>query len=129
MLRLATIILMLVLGFLVLFAAHHAQTTQGETSHVVLAEIDNASQPLAGNDASPDIADENLAVGLATGCIVLTVCCALGLALQSVRAWRSDLFRRLNSVAKTVRAITGVSPTALLSAARPSLVALSISRT
>ncbi len=128
MMRLVTILLVLMLGALAMLAAHHAQTTPAETSHAVLAEYDTSPQPIAGNGGTTNTAGELLVVGLATGCIVLIACCTLGLAL-SARAWRADLFRRPSSVAKPLRAVIGGNPTALTPAARPNLVALSISRT
>lgn len=127
MMRLVTVLLVLMLGILAMVAAHHAQTAQGEASHAVL-EYDTTSQLLAGNGGSSDIAGEHVVAGLATGCIVLIACCALGLALAA-RVWRADVFRQLSSVAKPLRANIGASLTALTSAARPNLIALSISRT
>ena len=129
MMRLVTIFLAVTMVVLGALAAHQAQTAQAATSHAVLAELDAAPQPLAGSGGSSDIAGEHLMVGLATGCIVLIACCTLGLALLSARAWRADLFRRLSAIAQPLRAVIGATPTALTPAARPSLVALSISRT
>jgi|GEM_PF-1203477 hypothetical protein len=130
MMRLVTIILALMMVLLGVLAAHHAQTAQGEAGHAIVAEFETAHQPLAAGGAAPDIAAEHLAVGLAAGCIVLIACCALGLALLASRAWRADLFRRPSTVAQQLRTvILGAASTTLTTISRPSLVALSISRT
>ena len=127
--RLVTIVLALMLVVLGVLVAHHAQAAQGETGHAVLAEPVTAHQPLgADGGASPAVAAERIAVTLATGCIVLIVCCALGLALLAARAWRMDLIRGLSAASPSLRTAI-ISATALTSVPRPSLVALSISRT
>lgn len=125
MMRLITILLAVAMVVLGALAAHHAQTVQGETSHAVLVELDTATQPLAGSGGPPDSPGEHLAAGLVTGCMVLIAC----LALVAARAGRGDLFRRLSWVADPLRAVTGVTPPAPTFAARPDLIALSISRT
>lgn len=130
MMRLFTIILAVTMVILGALAAHHGQVDRGETSHAVIAELDTAASSLAESAGSPDSASEHLMIGLATGCIVLIVCCTLGLALLAARAWRAGLFRRTNAIAQSLCAlIIGAPPTALATVARPSLVALSISRT
>lgn len=129
MMRFVTILLILMVGVLGILAAHHAETMQTDPGHAVLAELDTAHQPAAAGSASPEIAGEHIAIGLATGCIVLIAGCALGLALLAGPTWRAALSRRLSAVAQPLRAVIGASTTALNSAARPSLVALSISRT
>lgn len=130
MMRLFTIILAVTMVILGALAAHHAQGTQGETNHAVIAELDTNLPPLAASGGSPDSAGEHLMLGLATGCIVLIACFTLGLALLATRAWRAQLFRRLNAVVHALYAlIIDAPPTALATVARPSLVALSISRT
>lgn len=132
LMRLVTIILALMLVVLGVLAAQHAQTAQGGTGHTVLTELDTAHQPLAVGvgSTSSDIAGAHIAIGLATGCIVLIVCCALGLALLAARAWRADLFRRLSGATQLLRAIiVGATPGAVADRGRPSLIVLSISRT
>lgn len=129
LMRLLTVVLAVLLVILGVLAAHHAQNAGGETGHVVLAEPETAHLPLAGDGESwPAIAVGEVAVGLATGCVVLVVCCALGLALLASRAWRADLFRRLGNAVRFVREAFTVFPS-VTPGARPSLVALSISRT
>ncbi len=129
--RLVTTILVLVLVVLGLLAVHHAQTAQGEFSHTVLAEFDPARQSFAASSgAHPDIAGEDIAVGLVMGCIALIASCALGLALMAARAWRANLFGWLSDVTLPLRVVfIGAGSTAPATVARPSLVALGISRT
>lgn len=134
LMRLVTIILALMLVVLGVLAAQHAQTAQGGTGHTVLTELDTAHQPFAVGvgvgSTSSDIAGAYIAVGLATGCIGLIVCCALGLALLAARAWRADLFRRLSGATQLLRVIiVGATPGAVAGRDRPSLIVLSISRT
>lgn len=132
LMRLVTIVIALLLVALGVLAAHHAQTAQGESGHPVLTELTTAHQPIAEPDAGvfEISAVEQLALGLAAGCIALIVCCALGLALLAARAWRAELSRRLGSAAQLARAIAIAAMPALLGAgARPSLIVLSISRT
>lgn len=129
MTRVVTILLLVMLGILAMLAAHHSQGTQGETSHAVLAELNSASQPVAGNDGSTEVAVEPLVVGLAASCLVLIACCALGLALLTAPAWRAGQLRRLNAVAQAFRAVFIATSTAFTATAGPRLVALSISRT
>lgn len=133
LMRLVTIVVALLLVLLGVLAAHHAQTAQGEPGHAVLTELATAHQPLAPDHGagSFDGSAENIAMGLATGCIVLVVCCALGLALLVARAWRADLFRRLGRATQVLRAIITIvaSPAPFGGRAGPSLIVLSISRT
>lgn len=128
MMRLVTIFLILMVGVLGILAAHHAETVQTDTSHAVLAGLDIGPQPAVVGDASPEIAVEHIAIGLVTGCIVLIAGCVLGLALLAA-PWRAALSRRLSALAQRLRTVIGASSTALSSAARPNLVAFSISRT
>lgn len=131
LMRLVTIVVALLLVVLGILAAHHAQTTQGESGHPVLTELATAHQPIADSAAgAPEIsAAEHIAMGLAAGCIALIVCCALGFAVLAARAWRAELFRRLGSAAQLLRATVIAATPALLGAgARPSLIVLSISR-
>ncbi|HLS13536.1 MAG TPA: hypothetical protein VK095_03400 [Beutenbergiaceae bacterium] len=123
--RLVTILLAVVMVVLGALAAHHAQTVQGETSQPVVLEVDAAAQPLAGSGGAPDSPGGHPAAGLVTGCIVLIAC----LALVPARAGRGDLLKRLSWVTDTLRAVIGVTPTGPTFAARPDLIALSISRT
>ncbi|MET3768813.1 hypothetical protein ABIB15_001497 [Marisediminicola sp. UYEF4] len=125
-----TIILALTMITLGALAAQHAQTAQGEASYGLAAELNVDHQQLAsGGAAWSKPAGEVIVVGLATGCIALVASCALGLAMRLGRAWRADLYSRLVSVAKPRREVL-VGPTlTMLTTARPSLVALSISRT
>ncbi len=127
--RLITIVLALMVGVVgMMMVAHHAQTALGESGQAVLAEFDTLPQSLTGGVVSTDTAGEYLVAGLATGCILLIACCALGLALLTIRAWRADLFRRLGRVAQPLRAVILATPMALTPAIPPDLVALSISR-
>lgn len=132
LMRLVTIVVALLLVVMGVLAAHHAQTAQGETGHPVLTELATAHQPIAaGLDAgASDMSAEHIAMGLATGCIVLIVCCALGLALLAARAWRAELFKRLGSAAQRLQSIIAAAiPAPLGGGARPNLIALCISRT
>lgn len=132
LMRLVTIVVALLLVVLGVLAAHHAQTAPGETGHPVLTELATAHQPIAADPgAGPaDVSAEHIAMGLATGCIVLIICCALGLAMLAARAWRAELFRRLGSVAQLLHAvIIAVTSAPRGGGARPSLIVLSISRT
>lgn len=129
LMRLVTAVLALMLVVLGVLAAQHAQTSQGEIGHTVLMELEVAHQPLtAVGGAVSDTAGELLTFGLVAGCIVLIICCALGLALLAARAWRAEPFRRLGRAVQLFRAMVGGAIPAG-GGARPSLIALSISRT
>lgn len=123
MMRFVTIVLAVAVVVLGVLAAHHAQATQGETSHAVLVELDTVAGSLPDSGGSPDTPSEHLGAGLVTGCIVLIAC----LTREAARTRRADVYRWLSRVAHALGAINGVIPAAR--AARPDLVALSISRT
>lgn len=130
MIRLVTIILALTVITLGALAAQHAQTAQGESSYGLAAELNTDHQQLAsGGAAWSETAGEVIAVGLATGCIALVASCALGLAMRAGRTCRADPYSRLVSVAKLPRQVLVGATLTTLTTARPSLVALSISRT
>ncbi len=130
MTRLITVVLALMMIGLGVMAAHHAQTAQSAPGHAVVVELKTAHQPVsAEGHAPPDFIVGDIAVGLATGCIVLIACCALGLALMAARAWRADLFRRLIAAARSLPATIIDAAPGVAGVPRPSLIALSISRT
>lgn len=132
LMRLVTIIVVLLVATLGVLAAQHAQTARGETGHLVSTELATAHQASAlGPDGGvSESSAEQVAIGLVTGCIVLIVCCALGLALWAARAWRAELSRRLfNATQGLLATFLSVTRDRPGVTARPSLIVLSISRT
>lgn len=129
LIRLLTTLLALTIVILGAMAAHHVQAAPTGASHMTIAEANTVPQPLVDGDSSVFFAAEQLAAGVATGCIVLIACCVLGSALISARAWRARLHERISAVARFPTPLIKAPPTALPTAARPSLVVLSISRT
>src|SRR5690554_222014 len=102
MLRLLTIIMALMLVVLGALAANHAQAAQAETSQSIGAEPDTAHQlTTADGGAALQGDDTHIALGLATGCIVLIACCAFGLATLSASAWSAHLLRRLGGITQS----------------------------
>lgn len=134
MMRLVTTVVALMLVILAMLAAHHAQTIQEQNGHAVVAELDATHQSVAApggiGPASVGVEAEQVMIGLATGCLVLIACCALGLALLASRTWRAQLAIGLNSMMRALRiGDFGGRFGAFAGDSRPSLVALSISRT
>lgn len=130
MTRLLTTLLALTIVILGALAAHHVQAAPTGASHMTIAEVNTVPQPLMSGDESVTFAAEQIVAGVTTGCIVLIACCVLGLALISAHAWRARLHERISAVARLIPTLLiNAPPTTLPTAARPSLVALSISRT
>jgi len=125
--RLLTVVLALLLVISGTLAAQHAQTSRSETDHTLLAESNTAHQPPAAEaDSAANTVGEYIAVGLASGCIVIIICCVLGMALL---AGRTLLFKLFVHIWRRVRTNALVAIAAVTPAPRPCLVTLSISRT
>jgi hypothetical protein len=109
-------IALLVLG---LSAAHHSESTPSPSA--------NAASWAQTADAAPEAAqassDTALSTALAGGCLLLAICCAIGLAVRGITA----LSRPLTSMSERVR----WAPPSRGAGTRPgvSLQILSISRT
>ena len=132
LMRLVTIVVVLLVVTLGVLAAQHGQTARSEPGHLVFTELSTAHQVSAvDSDAgASESSAEQVAIGLGAGCIVLIVCCALGLALRAARARLAELSRRLaNATERLLATFLAVFRDRPGVTARPSLIVLSISRT
>jgi len=133
MMRFITIALALVLVSFSAMAAHLAQTTEDRAGHTAIAAIVVTEQPAATDasfgESSLGATGGLIATGLASGCVVLVLCCVLALALLGARAWRTGGFRLVRAVAPLLRLVVLGLTRAVVASRRPCLIALSISRT
>jgi len=131
LLTFAIMVVALLLVLLGVLAANHAEIVPNESRYTVPSQLVTTYPPTTVN---LDVIASEFSVGhvrgLATGCIVLIMCCTVGLALLAAGAWRAELFRRLAHAVQLlqVRSI-GAIPARLGGGTRPCLIVLSISRT
>lgn len=127
----------LVLVSMGILASHHAQVTEDRVAQSTVAELGVVFQALtpageasSSSSSSAALSSTQIVGGLAVGCLFLIACCTIGLALIAARVWRGKLPRTLNAIPlRRETRILGWTPAGPSTAARPSLVALSISRT
>lgn len=128
----------LVLVSMGILASDHAQVTEDRVAQSTVAELGVVFQALtpageassSSSSSSAALSSTQIVGGLAVGCLFLIACCTIGLALIAARVWRGKLPRTLNAIPlRRETRILGWTPAGPSTAARPSLVALSISRT
>lgn len=128
-LRALTVVLAGLLLLLGALAAHHAEAATPDSAYIASDALQDA-HGLALDDerAASTSAGESVLATLAAGCVVLAICCVIGLAILARAQWAALLARYLGaSVPPQSRVFTLSSiPSAL---AAPSLISLSISRT
>lgn len=127
----------LVLVSMGILASHHAQVTEDRVAQSTVAELGVVFQALtpageasSSSSSSAALSSTQIVGGLAVGCLFLIACCTIGLALIAARVWHGKLPRTPNAIPlRRDTRILGWTPAGPSTAARPSLVALSISRT
>ncbi len=123
----------LVLVSMGILASHHAQVTEDRVAQSTVAELGvvfQALTPAGEASTSAALSSTQIVGGLAVGCLFLIACCTIGLALIAARVWHGKLPRTPNAIPlRRDTRILGWTPAGPSTAARPSLVALSISRT
>lgn len=135
--QLFVMVFSLVLVSMGILASHHAQVTEDRVAQSTVAELGVVFQALtpageasSSSSSSAALSSTQIVGGLAVGCLFLIACCTIGLALIAARVWRGKLPRTLNAIPlRRETRILGWTPAGPSTAARPSLVALSISRT
>jgi len=131
LMKVVTVSLALLLVALGVLASHPGQATRDEAGHLAGTALVAEQQrivvdPTTGTSVA---ISEEVVIGLATGCVLLAACCALGLALLSARKVIARVLGRLQAPDRSLR-IEAVAPTGLFACRRsPSLTVLSISRT
>lgn len=127
LLRALTVVLAGLLLLLGALAAHPAEATAPDASYLA-SDVMQDQHGLGGEQGAQMSAGESALATLAAGCVVLAICCVIGLAILGRARWAALLARYLGvAVPGRMRTLPLTSfPSALNG---PSPLLLSISRT
>lgn len=131
LMRALTVVLAGLLLLLGALAAHHAEAIKPEAAYLASDVMQDEHEPglaLGAEQTAQTSAGDGVLATLAAGCVVLAICCVIGLAILGRAQWAALLARYFGvAVPGRIRTLTLASFPSALSG--PSLLLLSISRT